>query len=308
MTSSPDQHDAVDATDVFGTHRDLLFGVAYRVLGRVVDAEDVVQDAWLRWREVDNAEILDPRAYLVTVTTRLALDRLRSAQHRRETYVGPWLPEPILTSPDVADSVALTDSVSIAMLVVLETLSPLERAVFVLREAFAFSYAEIGRVLDRGEEAVRQLAHRARRHVQDRKPRYDADRATQRRVTESFLAACLSGNLTDLMELLAPDVTLHADGGGMAKAPRRLILGADKVGRFLTGIGGTPPPAARAFLGLVNGRLGIVITSEGSPYVVISLDVAEGRIATVRLLANPEKLSAVGDIARTGIPIDMGPG
>jgi len=298
--------DADQATATFDAERGMLFGVAYRVLGRAADAEDVVQDAWLRWREVDHAEIRDPRAFLVRVATRLAIDRLRSAQHRRETYVGPWLPEPILTSPDIADDVVQADSVSLAMLVVLETLSPLERAVFVLREAFGFSYAEIGGVLDRSDEAVRQLSSRARQHVRDRRPRYDADRATQRDVTERFLAATMTGDLEALMRLLAPDVVLHADGGGVAKAPRRIIAGADKVGRFLHAIATSPPPEPRAFLGTVNGALALVVTSEGEPNAVFALDVADGQISTVRLFANPEKLRAIRDIEQTGIPIDMG--
>ncbi|GAA4985317.1 RNA polymerase sigma-70 factor [Actinopolymorpha pittospori] len=294
-----------DPTAAFDAERDLLFGVAYRVLGRAADAEDVVQDAWLRWREVDHAEVLDTRAYLIRVVTRLAVDRLRSAQHRRETYVGPWLPEPILTTPDIADDVALADSVSFAMLVVLETLSPLERAVFVLREAFGFSYAEIGEVIGRAEDAVRQLARRARQHVEARRPRFDADQTTQRDATQRFLAACGSGDVEGLMRLLAPDVALHSDGGGVQKAPRRLILGADKVARFLASIAQQPPPEARAYLATVNGQVALVVTSHGEPNTVIALDVSGTTITRIHLLANPEKLTALDDVSEVGVPIDL---
>ena len=221
---------------LFDEHRDLLMSVAYRVLGSVTDAEDAVQEAWLRWSGVDPLEVTDPPAFLVRVTTRLAIDRLRRAKARRESYVGPWLPEPILTGRDVAEDVALAESVSMAMLVVLETLSPLERAVFVLREAFGMSYAEIADVLGRKEEVVRQLGRRARDHVQERKSRFEADQSAQRRVTERFLEATSSGDLDALMRVLAPEVTLVADGGGRALAPRRPVRGAEKAARFLLAV------------------------------------------------------------------------
>jgi RNA polymerase sigma factor (sigma-70 family) len=210
---------------VFNKDRDLLISIAYRVLGSMTDAEDAVQEAWLRWSKVDPAEVSNPRAFLVRVTTRLAIDRLRRAKARRESYVGPWLPEPILTGRDVAEDVALAESVSMAMLVVLETLSPLERAVFVLREAFGMPYVEIGEVIGRKEEAVRQLARRARDHVQERRTRFEADQTEQHRVTERFLEATSSGDLEALMGVLAPGVTLVADSGGRALAPRRPVLG-----------------------------------------------------------------------------------
>jgi RNA polymerase sigma factor (sigma-70 family) len=199
-----DGADPAYATRVFGEHRDLLVGVAYRVLGTVTDAEDAVQEAWVRWSKVDPAEVANSRAFLVRVTTRLAIDRLRRAKARRESYIGPWLPEPTLTGHDVAEDVELAESVSMAMLVVLETLSPLERAVFVLREAFGMPYAEIGEVIGRKEEAVRQLAHRARDHVRERGARFEADQETHRHVTERFLEAAVGGDVEALMEVLAP--------------------------------------------------------------------------------------------------------
>jgi RNA polymerase sigma-70 factor (ECF subfamily) len=304
--SSPGTSTA-DSTTVFDQHRDLLFGVAYRVLGRAMDAEDVVQDAWLRWRDVDHAEVVDARAFLVRVVTRLAIDRLRSAQHRRETYVGPWLPEPILTSPDVADDVVQAESVSLAMLVVLETLSPLERAVFVLREAFSFSYAEIGEILDRNEDAVRQLARRARQHVQERRHRFDTDRATQQRVSQLFLAACMTGDLSALMAMLAPEVTLHADGGGLVRAPRRVIVGPDKVGRFLAAATKNGPQEPRIYLADINGQPAFVITSQDEIVTVLAVDIAGDKVTRVHLIANPEKLRALADATTVGVEIDLPP-
>lgn len=288
------------ATAVFEQQRDLLLGVAYRVLGRWSDAEDVVQDAWLRWSTVEHDEVQDARAFLVRVTTRLALDRLKSAQARREAYVGPWLPEPILTTPDVADDIALADSVKFAMLVVLETLSPLERAVFVLREAFAFSYAEIAETLDRNEDAVRQLAKRAREHVRARRPRYETDKATQRRVTDGFLTATMNGDLAALMKLLAPDVVLNSDGGGIVRAALRPIEGADKVGRFMVGVHKNAPADAHAYLAHVNGEPALVVTSAGAPFAVVSFDIDGDRIAALHFVVNPEKLGAITDIEQVG--------
>jgi RNA polymerase sigma-70 factor (ECF subfamily) len=300
-----------DDTDAVLQYRSLLFGVAYRVLGTVTDAEDVVQDAWLRWRSADRAAVRDPRAYLVTVTTRLAIDRLRAAKARRESYVGPWLPEPLLTGPDaaatghdplhpagraadVADAAELAESVSVALLVVLETLSPLERAVFVLREAFDFPHAEIAAIVGRTEPAVRQLARRARDHVGARRPRYDTGPAERAAVTERFMRAALGGDLGELMDVLAPDVVLVGDGGGLAKAPRRAIHGAEKVGRFLVGIStrGVAGVAVRA--AEINGVPAIVGDDpDGTPVAAITLDISGGRVVGVQILANPAKLAAL---------------
>src|ERR687897_2957699 len=221
VTHSTSDERTPDAVRVFDGHRSLLVSVAYRILGSVSDAEDAVQETYLRWSKVDPAQVSNPRAFLVRVTTRLAIDRLRRAKTRRETYVGPWLPEPILTGPDVAEDVALAEFVSMAMLVVLETLSPLERAVFVLREAFGMPYAEIADVLGRREEAVRQLARRARDHVRERRARFDADSDEQRRGTQRFLEATSNGDLEALMAVLSPGGELVADSGGEGRAPPR---------------------------------------------------------------------------------------
>ena len=297
----------LDAAGVFDEHRGLLVSVAYRILGSVTDAEDVVQEAWLRWSGVDQSGVDHPRAFLVRVTTRLAIDRLRRAKARRESYVGPWLPEPILTRhDDVAEDAAMAESVSMAMLVVLETLSPLERAVFVLREAFGMPHAEIADVLGRKEEAVRQLARRARDHVRERTPRFDADETEQRRVTERFLEAASGGDLEALMEILSPGVTLVADGGGRALAPRRPVRGADKVARFLVAVateermarflasvGSEPSGEVRVHPAQVNGGAGIVVTSGDEPISALLLDISEGVVQTIHLVANPEKLAGV---------------
>ncbi|MER5971692.1 RNA polymerase sigma-70 factor [Streptomyces sp. NPDC002055] len=287
------------ATDVFEEHRPVLTGVAYRMLGRVADAEDVVQEAWLRWSGTDRAVVREPRAYLVRVTTRLAVDRLRQVKARSETYVGPWLPEPVVTDyagtvPDAAERAVLTDSVSLAVLVVLESLSPLERAVFVLREAFGYPFAEIARILERGEPAVRRMAVRARRHVSERPPRYPVDPARQRDLTERFIAAAGGGDLEALLALLAPDARLVGDSGGKAKAPLRVIESADKIGRFLVAVTRQPPPEAEVRIREINGVPALVVLSAGRPDSVISLDVTEdGRISCVYIVRNPDKLSAV---------------
>lgn len=286
------------ATDVFEEHRPLLMGVAYRMLARVADAEDVVQEAWLRWSGKDRSDVREPRGYLVRVTTRLAIDRLRQVQSRREAYVGPWLPEPYVTDfgeavPDSAERAVLADSVSLAVLVVLESLSPLERAVFVLREAFGYPYVDIAAVLDRGEPAVRQLAGRARKHVDERRPRYEVDPAERRDLTERFLAAAGEGDLEGLVSLLAPEARLIGDSGGRAQAPLRILDTAEKVGRFVVGV--TKKGASGLSLRFleVNGGLAVLALSEGKPDSIIQLDVADGRIQCVYIVRNPEKLVSI---------------
>jgi RNA polymerase sigma-70 factor (ECF subfamily) len=291
---------AIDtATEVFEEHRPVLMGVAYRMLGRVADAEDVVQEAWLRWSGADRSEVREPRGYLVRIATRLAVDRLRQVKSRNEAYVGPWLPEPYVTdfgdtAPDTAERAVLADSVSLAVLVVLESLSPLERAVFVLREAFGYPYADIAAVLDRGEPAVRQLAGRARRHVEERRPRYEVDPAERRDLTERFLAAAAEGDLEGLMSLLAPDVRLIGDSGGLSKAPLRVIETADKVGRFMYAVAqkGVPDPSYRPLE--LNGGAALLVLSGGRPDSVVQLDVVDGRIQCVYIMRNPEKLVSLG--------------
>ncbi|MEU1572455.1 RNA polymerase sigma-70 factor [Streptomyces collinus] len=286
------------ATDLFEAHRPVLLGVAYRMLGRVADAEDVVQEAWLRWSGSDRADVREPRGYLVRITTRLAIDRLRQIKSRGETYVGPWLPEPYVTDfgdtvPDTAERAVLADSVSLAVLVVLESLSPLERAVFVLREAFGFPYADIAAMLDRGEPAVRQLAGRARKHVEERRPRYDVDPAERRDLTERFLAAAADGDLEGLMALLAPEVRLLGDSGGKSRAPLRVLHTADKVGRFLIGTAQKSLPGLTVRFVEVNGGPAVLILSGGEPDSVLQLDVADGTVQSVYIIRNPDKLRSL---------------
>ncbi len=289
-----------DLLEAFDAHRRLLFTVAYQMLGSVADAEDVVQDAWLRWSAADRSDVAEPRAYLVRVTTRLALDRLGSARSRRETYVGPWLPEPLLTGTeprpaDPADEAELGESVSLALLVVLETLSPLERAVFVLFEVFGVPAAEVATVLGRSESAVRQLAHRAREHVAARRPRFDTDRAAQREVTERFLAAAVGGDIEALLAVLAPGAVLVTDGGGRAKAALRPIVGAEKVARFLAAVGpeGAATPGLWMELAEVNGEPGVVAWTADGPLMATTLVVADGRVDQVLVFRNPDKLAGL---------------
>ena len=277
--------------DPFVTHRGLLFTVAYEMLGSAADAEDVLQESWLRWADVDQAQVRDSRAYLVRIVTRQALNHLRTVSRRREEYVGEWLPEPLLTSPDVADDVELAESVSIAMLTVLETLGPTERAVFVLREVFDVPFDEIAEAVDKTPAAVRQIAHRARDHVAARRPRIQVERAEQERVIERFLAALNTGDVQGLMDVLAPDVVLVADGGGVVTAARRPIVGAEKLGAFLaaglaqvgTGLTGSPV--------WLNGAPGARIEIDGALAGAISLTVENGRITRIYSIVNPHKLA-----------------
>ncbi|MEU1791776.1 RNA polymerase sigma-70 factor [Streptomyces sparsogenes] len=287
---------------VFNEYRTLLFSVAYRVLGTAADAEDAVQDAWIKWSAADRAQVADPKAYLTRIVSNLALERLRSTRHKRETYVGPWLPEPILTTAETADTaetVVGAESVSMAMLVVLETLSPLERAVFVLKEVFAFSHAEIAEAVERSEAAVRQAAHRAREHVRARRPRFTADRSRQREVTERFFAAATGGDVNALMELLSPDVTLWTDGGGKVRQALKPVVGAATVAAWFSAIGtvtyqGIEPADMNAELAWINGGPGVVFSGAGRVIATVTFDFdGEGRITAVHNVANPDKLRAV---------------
>ncbi|WBB63906.1 RNA polymerase sigma-70 factor [Streptomyces sp. WMMC500] len=277
--------------DPFSDHHRLLFGTAYRLLGSVADTEDVLQDAWLAWHRTDRTAVRNPRAYLVRTVTNLSLNRLTSARATRERYVGPWLPEPLLTSPDVADEAELAESVSTAMLVVLETLSPVERAVFVLREAFGFSHAEIAGFLDRPEPTVRQIARRARAHVDSRRPRFDADADRRTEVTTRFMAAAAGGDLNAVMELLAPDVTAWTDGGGVVAAARRPLHGPDHVARWLLGVLRKPISTdVRLRPATINGEAGILIDQSGTVIGTLSYDLTAGLVRHLHIQLNPAKL------------------
>ena len=283
----------------FECHRQALFGAAYRMLGTRADAEDVLQEAWLRWDRVDRAEVDEPRAYLFRLVTRLALDQLRRVKARREAYVGPWLPEPLLTSPGAAESAELTESLSMGLLVVLETLTPVERAVFVLREAFGFSHAEIAGMTGRTERAVRQLAYRARRHVDARRPRREATPAEHREVTERFLAAAIGGDLAALLSVLAPDVTFVADADGRSETPRQPVRGAREVAEYLVSVVPFWPPHLGVEIIPVNGGPGALVTTDGRPFLVFSFDIdPAGRLREIDAVLNPAKLPAGNRVQR----------
>ena len=282
--------------DPFVTHRSLLFTVAYEMLGSAADAEDVVQETWLRWADVDRAEVRDPRAYLVRIVTRQALNRLRTLARRREEYVGEWLPEPLLTSPDVAEDVELAESVSIAMLTVLETLAPTERAVFVLREVFDLPYAEIAAAVDKTPAAVRQIAHRAREHVAALRPRTEVSRTEQQQVVERLLAALTTGDVQGLLDVLAPDVVLVADGGGLVPAFRRPVVGSDRVAAFLSRFKTVAPGAVVGTVWL-NGALAVRIDLASEIDTAVTFAVEDGRIARIYAIRNPHKLARLDEEA-----------
>ncbi|MGN6160162.1 MAG: RNA polymerase sigma-70 factor [Marmoricola sp.] len=281
-------------SDPFLEHRNLLLTVAYEMLGSAADAEDVVQESWLRWDGLGahgREEVHDARAYLVRVATRQALNRLRTLARRREDYVGEWLPEPLLTSPDVAEDYELAENVSLAMLTVLETLTPTERAVFVLREVFDFSFEEIAASVDKTPAAVRQVAHRARQHVAARRPRVKVSATEHDAVITGLMAALDGGDLTALMELLAPDVVLITDGGGLKKAALRPILGAEKVMRFLAAV--MQPDQTTASALWINGQRGLRFDIDGLLDTVVTVEVVDGKVARLLAVRNPEKLGRV---------------
>ena len=287
-------------SDEFEELRPMLFAIAYRLLGSVTEAEDAVQESWLRY-EASPVQPVSPKAYLSAVVTRISIDVLRSARVRRETYVGEWFPEPLLDDPyeDPQRSAELADSVSMAALLLLERLTPLERAVFVLREVFAFPYPEVAAAVGRSEAACRQLAVRARRHVDLGRPRFDADRRERDELAARFFDALRDGDIDGLRELLAADVQMVGDGGGKAPAFARAVVGAENVARVLA----TAFPAMAAIEATVerrevNGQPGAVLRDRSDRVIgTMSLDVLDGRIQTIRSVANPDKLAHVGPVA-----------
>ncbi|MFF8377863.1 RNA polymerase sigma-70 factor [Streptomyces sp. NPDC015661] len=286
--NDPTENDAMrEGTGAFVAHRNLLFTVAYELLGSAADAEDVLQETWLRWARVDPGTVRDRRAYLVRITTRQALTHLRTLGRRKESYLGPWLPEPLLTAPDVAEDAELADSVSMAMLLVLETLGPAERAVFVLREVFELAYEEIAEAVDRTPAAVRQIAHRARAHVAARRPRGVASAAETRRTVDAFRRAVETGDLQRLLDVLAPDVVLLTDGGGVVRAALEPVVGAERVAGVLSRIAATTAlqPAR------VNGDPALIVRIGGEIDTVMALRIDEGLVTGLYAVRNPEKLS-----------------
>ncbi|MCX4851013.1 RNA polymerase sigma-70 factor [Streptomyces sp. NBC_00893] len=278
------------ATGAFMAHRSLLFTVAYEMLGSAADAEDVLQETWLRWSGIDLGTVQNQRAFLVRIATRQALSRLRTLGRRKESYVGSWLPEPLLTAPDVAEDVELADSVSTAMLLVLETLAPTERAVFVLREVFDVEYDEIAGAVDKSPAAVRQIAHRARAHVAARRPRGVVSPAETRDALDAFRRATETGDLQGLLDILAPDVVLLGDGGGVKQAVLRPVVGADKVARLLaTGLGRVPDVSLLP--AQVNAHPALIVRLDGAVDTVMTIRITGGLVSAVYAVRNPEKLS-----------------
>jgi RNA polymerase sigma-70 factor (ECF subfamily) len=285
-------------SDRFEDYWDLLFGISYRMLGSVIDAEDVVQETWLRWRQADPGEVENTRGYLVRAVTRTSIDHLRRSRVRREEYVGPWLPEPLLTSPDVAESAELAESVDMAFLVLLEALSPVERAVFVLHEVFAVPYPEISEIIGRSQTAVRQVGHRSRQRVQRKQRRYSPGPREHREAVELFVSACLGGDLDTLLKVLAPDVTMWADSDGKSETPRVPLHGGRTIAEYFVSMAGLYPPDVSLRIETVNGSPAVVITAKGSVFAVVTVDIetkSDGGwwISAVRAVRNPAKLGRI---------------
>lgn len=287
----------MDSTIFFTENRSYLFGVAYRMLGTVMDAEDILQEAYLRWQTVDSREVESPRAYLTTIVTRLCLDFLASARVRRERYVGPWLPEPLVVSSEDESAEGLVEryeSISMAFLVLLESLSPVERAVFLLREVFAYDYPEVARIVEKSEANCRQIARRARERISAGRPRFSADRERGERLLARFVDACTGGDLAGLEGVLAADITLWSDGGGKVRAARNPIHGANNVARFLLGILRNAPADVAVRAASVNGGPGLIVSVAGHVQSVLAFDVGDDAIQAIRVVVNPEKLGRVG--------------
>lgn len=283
----------MNTAEEFNEYRPLLFTVAYEILGSAADAEDVLQDSYIRWSEVDRAGIDNPRAYLAQIVTRQALNQLRSAQRRREDYVGSWLPEPIRTEPDASEDTLLAESVSMAMLLVLETLSPDERAVFVLREVFGFSHREVAEAVGRSEAAVRQTSHRARSHVQSRRKRFEPSSAAAQEVAGQFLSAAVTGDIQALMDLMAPDVVEISDGGGKISAARRPVVGRERVARFMAGLARSAPADLRFEVGVFNALPSVLLYSGEHLDTVAMFEVTDALVSGIYLVRNPDKLATV---------------
>ncbi|MFD7104134.1 RNA polymerase sigma-70 factor [Streptomyces celluloflavus] len=290
------------AEDAFTEHRPLLFTIAYEMLGSAADAEDVLQESYLRWRAVDPATVEHPRAYLVRTVTRQALNHLRAVKARREEYVGTWLPEPIRTAPDVSEDAILAESVSMAMMLVLETLNPTERAVFVLHDVFGYTHGEIAASIGKTDVTVRQIAHRARRHVHARRRRFEPDSDTGRAIVQRFLLAVTTGEVRELMELLAPDVVQFSDGGGKVVAARRPINGRDDVARFVLGVVRTATAATRVEYATYNGMPAARFVTDGQLDWLVAFEIHDGRITGLYGVRNPDKLHR----AETVLPLDRG--
>jgi RNA polymerase sigma-70 factor, ECF subfamily len=277
---------------IFEEHRQDLARLAYRMLGSLTDSDDVLQEAYLRWSRQDRTTVRSPRAYLTSVVTRLCIDQRRAIEARKETYVGPWLPEPVVERGDVTASqrAELAESLSLAFLIALETLTPLERAAYLLRQTFDFEYDEIAAILDKSADNCRQLVSRAQAHLRAGRPRFEAKPDEAERITAAFLEACASGELNRLVDLLASDAVLYSDGGGKVLAALAPIRGADRVGRFFLGVLKKSPRGLQFRRVAVNGRPGVMATLGNQVFNVLTLDVIDGRVAACYIIRNPDKL------------------
>lgn len=278
-------------TEIFNEHRGQVFGIAYRMLGSVAEADDMVQETWLRWQKQDLAEIESPKAWLISTVTRLCIDQLRSARRQREEYYGVWLPEPLIEAPapSPADSAVLADSLTMAFMLMLETLSPVERAVFLLREVFDYDYVDIAPIVGKSEANCRQIIRRAKAELVATPPAPPPNEQA-RRIVEQFMTATESGEVSDLLALLAEDATLYSDGGGRVAAAGKPIRSADHVGRFLVGIRKHRPEGTTLLYLQINGRPGVLMNSGGQVYNAVSFDLDSGRVRNIYIVRNPEKL------------------
>ncbi len=299
QVSSDIMQPMMDRAAEFKHYRPLLFSIAYHMLGRAMDAEDIVQETWLRWQQAGADEVESTKAYLSTISTRLCIDHLRSAQVKREQYIGPWLPEPILTSQDstMLETTELAESLALAFLVVLETLSPIERAIFLLHEVFDYDYAEVARIVGKSEANCRQIASRAKQHVAAKRPRFTPSREEQEQLTRQFVETCTNGDLEGLIALLAENAVAQSDGGGKVIAARQPVYGANKVARFVLGIVKRIPPDYAVQPAEVNGQPALIGYYKGQPYNVLTLDIAEGHIVGVYNVLNPDKLRGIPPLA-----------
>ena len=285
----------VDRVGTFSEQRPLLFSIAYRMLGSVMDAEDMVQETFLRWQGAPADDVRSPKSYLSTVITRLCIDQLRSAKAQREQYIGPWLPEPLITeeTAQIDEHLALADSLSMAFLVLLERLSPLERAVFLLHEVFDYGYPEIARIVDKSEANCRQMVHRAREHISAGESRYEITPEQLREISARFVQATSNGDMAGLIELLSDDVTVWSDGGGKVPAALNPIYGPAKVARYFIGVARKMPPSTQMRTVRVNGRPGFITWVAGAVYLVAEVSFRDGKIDGMRVVRNPDKLRHV---------------
>jgi RNA polymerase sigma-70 factor, ECF subfamily len=283
------------ADDIFEDHRPALARLAYRMLGSLADVDDVLQEAYLRWTRDNRERVQSPRAYLFSIVTRLSIDQRQAVDARKQTYIGPWLPEPVVESGATgpSDRIEAAESVSMAFLLVLESLSPVERAAYLLRQVFDYDYEEIARILGKSEPSCRQIVSRAEQRVFDRRPRFEPDAATAERLTDAFLRACATGELEGLVRILAADAVLYSDGGGKVAAALAPIRGADKIARFFLGIMKKAPPDIEVRRVRVNGQPGLMTLIDGQIYLVLTLDIVDGRIANCFVVRNPDKLARV---------------